>query len=125
MTGETVTVVMRVFYRYGAEAPQCNLIVCSGPKTTPMQRFVGGRVIRGNGLAFADIGVCFNGVFSEATDCRVLRVGQRHAARDSPHRLRCSPVNDRGAPAGASSEDVLAAASKHYVGSRFHGYMQE
>src|SRR6201999_1398506 len=59
--------VMKVFYTHNAEVPQCNLIVCSGPNTAPMQRFAGDRMIRRGDLVFIDIGACFNGIFSEAT----------------------------------------------------------
>ena len=59
--------VMQVFYRHGAEVPQCNLIVCTGDNTAPMQRFAGEEIVRSGDIVFMDIGACFNGVFSEAT----------------------------------------------------------
>lgn len=59
--------VMHVFYRHNAEVPQCNLIICTGENTAPMQRFAGDAMIRPGDLVFMDIGACFNGMFSEAT----------------------------------------------------------
>lgn len=59
--------VMHVFYSHNAEIPQCNLIVCTGDNTAPMQRFAGEEMIRYGDLVFMDIGACFNGMFSEAT----------------------------------------------------------
>ncbi|HEY0533152.1 MAG TPA: Xaa-Pro peptidase family protein [Actinoplanes sp.] len=64
---EILAEVMRVFYRHGAEVPQCNLIVCTGQNTAPMQRFAGETEVAEGDLVFMDIGACFNGVFSEAT----------------------------------------------------------
>jgi Xaa-Pro dipeptidase len=64
---EVLAEVMRVFYRHGAEVPQCNLIVCTGQNTAPMQRFAGETAVRNGDIVFMDIGACFNGVFSEAT----------------------------------------------------------
>jgi Xaa-Pro dipeptidase len=64
---EILAEVMRVFYRHNAEVPQCNLIVCTGDNTAPMQRFAGDTVVRPGDLVFMDIGACFNGMFSEAT----------------------------------------------------------
>lgn len=66
--------VMQVFYRHGAEVPQCNLIVCTGDNTAPMQRFAGEGVVREGDIVFMDIGACFNGMFSEAT--RTVVCGQ-------------------------------------------------
>lgn len=59
--------VMQVFYRHGAEVPQCNLIVCTGQNTAPMQRYAGETEIQEGDIVFMDIGACFDGVFSEAT----------------------------------------------------------
>lgn len=64
---EVLAEVMRVYYRHGAEVPQCNLIVCSGPNTAPMQRYAGERQIESGDLVFMDIGACFHGIFTEAT----------------------------------------------------------
>jgi Xaa-Pro aminopeptidase len=64
---EILAEVMRVFYRHGAEVPQCNLIVCTGQNTAPMQRFAGETPVAEGDIVFMDIGACFNGVFSEAT----------------------------------------------------------
>jgi Xaa-Pro aminopeptidase len=64
---EILAEVMRVFYRHGAEVPQCNLIVCTGQNTAPMQRFAGETPVAEGDIVFMDIGACFHGVFSEAT----------------------------------------------------------
>jgi Xaa-Pro aminopeptidase len=64
---EILAEVMRVFYNHNAEVPQCNLIVCTGDNTAPMQRFAGDTVVRPGDIVFMDIGACFNGMFSEAT----------------------------------------------------------
>jgi Xaa-Pro aminopeptidase len=64
---EILAEVMRVFYRHGAEVPQCNLIVCTGQNTAPMQRFAGETAVAEGDIVFMDIGACFGGVFSEAT----------------------------------------------------------
>jgi Xaa-Pro aminopeptidase len=71
---EVLAEAMAVFYRHGAEIPQCNLIVCSGPNTAPMQRYAGYRRIEPGDLVFIDIGACFGGMFSEAT--RTVAVGR-------------------------------------------------
>jgi Xaa-Pro aminopeptidase len=50
--------VMKVFYSHNAEVPQCNLIVCSGPNTAPMQRFFGKMqemiIAHGIGVGYAE-----------------------------------------------------------------------
>lgn len=64
---EVLAEAMHVFYSHGAEIPQCNLIVCTGDNTAPMQRFAGDTAVRPGDIVFMDIGACFNGMFSEAT----------------------------------------------------------
>ena len=70
---EVLADVMQVFYRHGAEVPQCNLIVCTGDNTAPMQRYAGETRIAEGDIVFMDIGACFDGLFSEAT--RTIAVG--------------------------------------------------
>ncbi|HQA60820.1 MAG: aminopeptidase P family protein [Clostridiales bacterium] len=59
--------VMKVFYAFGMEVPQCNLIVTSGEETAPLHRFASDRTIRHGDLVFMDLGGCFNGYFSDFT----------------------------------------------------------
>jgi Xaa-Pro dipeptidase len=59
--------VMKVFYSFGMEVPQCNLIVTSGEETAPLHRFASDRTIRYGDLVFMDLGGCFNGYFSDFT----------------------------------------------------------
>jgi Xaa-Pro aminopeptidase len=118
--------VMQVFYRHGAEVPQCNLIVCSGPNTAPMQRFAGDRAIRRGDLVFMDIGACFNGLFSEAT----RTIACQEPANDTQRAIYRTVYDIHWATIealrpGATAADVQAAAAKHYTGSPFHGHMQE
>jgi Xaa-Pro aminopeptidase len=117
--------VMRVFYSHNAEVPQCNLIVCSGPNTAPMQRFAGDRMIRAGDLVFMDIGACFNGIFSEATRtvaCGPPNETQRAIYRTvyDVHRATIEALRP-----GAAATDVQAAALKHYGDSPWFGKMQE
>lgn len=117
--------VMHVFYSYGAEVPQCNLIVCSGPNTAPMQRFAGDRLIRRGDLVFMDIGACFNGMFSEAT--RTVICGEPNDAQRRIYRTVYDThmaTIDALRP-GNTAQDVQAAAAKYYMGSEFEGFMQE
>lgn len=123
---EVLAEVMHTFYTYGAEIPQCNLIVCSGPNTAPMQRFAGDRMIRRGDLVFMDIGACFNGVFSEAT--RTVVCGERdndtqQAIYQLVYDTHWSTIE--ALRPGATAADVQAAALSHYAGSPFYGYMQE
>ena len=118
--------VMATFYRYGAEVPQCNLIVCSGPNTAPMQRFAGDRMIRRGDLVFMDIGACFNGLFSEATRtiaCQEPANDTQRAIYRTVYDIHRATI-DALRP-GATAADVQAAAAKHYQASPFHGQMQE
>ena len=77
--------VMQVFYRHGAEVPQCNLIVCTGENTAPMQRFAGEGVVQAGDIVFMDIGACFNGIFSEAT--RTVACGTPNEPQRDVYRL--------------------------------------
>lgn len=77
--------VMHVFYSHNAEIPQCNLIVCTGQNTAPMQRFAGDEMIRYGDLVFMDIGACFNGMFSEAT--RTVICGEPNDRQREVYRL--------------------------------------
>jgi Xaa-Pro aminopeptidase len=118
--------VMQTFYRYGAEVPQCNLIVCSGPNTAPMQRFAGDRVIRRGDLVFMDIGACFNGVFSEATRtiaCEQPDNDTQRAIYRTVYDVHWATIE--ALRPGTTAADVQAAAARHYAGSPFDGYMQK
>jgi Xaa-Pro aminopeptidase len=118
--------VMATFYRHGAEVPQCNLIVCSGPNTAPMQRFAGDRMIRRGDLVFMDIGACFNGLFSEATRtiaCQEPANDTQRAIYRTVYDIHRATI-DALRP-GATAVEVQAAAAKHYQDSPFHGRMQE
>ncbi|KUO71932.1 MAG: hypothetical protein APF77_04580 [Clostridia bacterium BRH_c25] len=64
---EVLAEVMKVFYSFGMEVPQCNLIVTSGEETAPLHRFASDRTIRYGDLVFMDLGGCFNGYFSDFT----------------------------------------------------------
>ncbi len=122
---EVLAEVMRVFYRFGAEVPQCNLIVCSGPNTAPMQRFAGDRPIAEGDLVFMDIGACFNGIFSEAT--RTVVHGRPNATQRAIYRT-VHEIHERTIEAlrpGASAEQVQAAADAPYRRSEHDGYMQK
>lgn len=59
--------VMKCFYSYGMEVPQCNLIVTSGEETAPLHRFASDRKVLPGDLVFMDLGGCFNGYFSDTT----------------------------------------------------------
>lgn len=122
---EVLAEVMRVFYNHGAEVPQCNLIVCSGPNTAPMQRFAGDRLIREGDLVFMDIGACFNGVFSEATRTVVCGTPneQQRELFQTVHQIHLDTI--ASLVPGAHFEDVQTAANEHYAGSKFHGNMQK
>jgi Xaa-Pro aminopeptidase len=123
---EVLAEVMATFYRFGAEVPQCNLIVCSGPNTAPMQRFAGDRLIRRGDLVFMDIGACFNGVFSEATRtiaCEAPGNDTQRAIYRTVYDIHRATI-DALRP-GATAADVQAAAATHYTGSRFDGHLQK
>ncbi|GIF56159.1 hypothetical protein Air01nite_22540 [Asanoa iriomotensis] len=118
--------VMKVFYTHNAEVPQCNLIVCSGPNTAPMQRFAGDRLIRRGDLVFIDIGACFNGIFSEATrtiPCGAPDNDTQRAIYRTVYDIHLATIESLRP--GATATDVQAAALKHYADSPFFGKMQE
>lgn len=121
---EVLADVMHVFYRFGAEVPQCNLVVCSGPNTAPMQRFAGDRMIAEGDLVFMDIGACFNGLFSEAT--RTIVVGRPNKKQQEIYRA-VYEIHQKTIAAfksGAHYRDVQDAAEGPYQASPFVGYMQ-
>jgi Xaa-Pro aminopeptidase len=121
---EVLAEVMRVFYRHGAEVPQCNLIVCSGPNTAPMQRFAGDRRIEEGDLVFMDVGACFNGIFSEAT--RTIACGTPNAEQRKIYRtvVDINEATIASIRAGIPAEDVKAAAAAPYHASDYTGRMQ-
>jgi Xaa-Pro aminopeptidase len=123
---EVLAEVMHLFYTFGAEVPQCNLIVCSGPNTAPMQRFAGDRLIRRGDLVFMDIGACFNGMFSEATRtvvCEEPDNDTQRAIYRTVYDIHMATIESLRP--GANAADVQAAALKHYADSPFFGFMQE
>ena len=116
--------VMQVFYQHGAEVPQCNLIVCTGDNTAPMQRFAGETVIQEGDLVFMDIGACFKGVFSEAT--RTIVVGtpneQQREIFQLVHRLHMALI-DAVAP-GVTGADLQDVAGRILAGSPYEHMLQ-
>lgn len=122
---EVLAEAMSVFYRHGAEIPQCNLIVCSGPNTAPMQRYAGYRRMQGGDLVFIDIGACFGGMFSEAT--RTVVVGQPNERQREIYRLVHDihlRLIDAMVP-GATAGELQAAAAGAIGGSPLGGWMQK
>jgi Xaa-Pro aminopeptidase len=116
--------VMQVFYRHGAEVPQCNLIVCTGENTAPMQRFAGETVIRTGDIVFMDIGACFDGVFSEAT--RTVACGEPNERQREifqfVHRLHMALI---GAIApGVTGADLQKVAEGILEGSGYEDRLQ-
>lgn len=116
--------VMQVFYRHGAEVPQCNLIVCTGENTAPMQRFAGETVIQLGDIVFMDIGACFDGVFSEAT--RTVACGepneQQREIFQFVHRLHLALI---GAVApGVTGADLQKIAEDILAGSGYEDRLQ-
>ena len=121
---EVLAVAMDVFYRLGAEVPQCNLIVCAGPNTMPMQRYAGDRIIEAGDLVMLDLGACFHGLFSELARtvvCEEPNERQRAVFRVAKeiHEATIAALRP-----GASHADVRDAAAGAYVGSEFDGLMQ-
>lgn len=121
---EVLAVAMAVLFRHGAEVPQCNLIVCSGPNTMPMQRFAGERPIENGDIVILDLGGCFGGMFSElarTTVCGSPNPRQREVYRTAAEILDATA----GAlHAGVSPADVQRAAGVPYEASPFAGRMQ-
>jgi len=121
---DVLAVAMGVLFRNGAEVPQCNLIVCSGPNTMPMQRFAGERAIEPGDLVMLDLGGCFGGVFSElarTTVCGTPHPEQRAIYRAAVDILEgtIGALHD-----GVTAREVQAAAASHYDPSPFVGRMQ-
>ncbi|TDC50922.1 aminopeptidase P family protein [Jiangella ureilytica] len=117
--------VMHEFYTHNAEVPQCNLIVCTGDNTAPMQRFAGDQLVRYGDLVFMDIGACFNGMFSEET--RTVVVGTPHETQREVYRLvhaLHSALIDAVRP-GATGEDLQSVAAGVLDGHRFGGNLQK
>jgi Xaa-Pro aminopeptidase len=122
---EVLAEAMAVFYRHGAEIPQCNLIVCSGPNTAPMQRYAGYRRIEPGDLVFIDIGACFGGMFSEAT--RTVVLNEPNADQRAIYRLVLDvhrAVIDAATP-GATGEDLQEAAAVAMAGTPYASFMQK
>ncbi len=122
---EILAEAMYVFYKFGAEVPQCNLIVCSGPNTSPMQRFAGERMVRSGDLVFMDLGACFNGVFSEAA--RTVVCGEPNEAQRAIYRTTYDThwATINAMKPGVKAADVQAAAEGPYRASPYYGYMQK
>lgn len=122
---EILAEVMRVFYRFGAEVPQCNLVVCTGDNTAPMQRFAGDSVVAYGDIVFMDIGACFNGVFSEAT--RTVACGEpndrQRAIYRHVHELHMAII-ERMHP-GTPARELQQVVRDLHNGSEFDGYMQK
>jgi Xaa-Pro aminopeptidase len=117
--------VMHEFYTHNAEVPQCNLIVCTGDNTAPMQRFAGDQMVRYGDLVFMDIGACFNGMFSEET--RTVAVGTPNETQrevyglvHTLHQALISAVRP-----GATGEDLQEVAGRVLGGHRFGGNLQK
>jgi Xaa-Pro aminopeptidase len=121
---DVLGVAMGVLYRHGAEVPQCNLIVCSGPNTMPMQRFAGERAIEDGDLVVLDLGGCFDGVFSELA--RTVVCGTPNDTQRAIYRIAAEILEATiGALHGnALPRDVQAAAGGPYQQSPFAGRMQ-
>jgi Xaa-Pro dipeptidase len=122
---EILAEAMAAFYRYGAEVPQCNLIVCSGPNTAPMQRYAGTRRVEPGDLVFMDIGACFGGIFSEAT--RTVVLDRAHPDQAAIH-ATVLDVHRRTIDAmvpGATGEDLQAAGARALDGSPYAAHMQK
>jgi Xaa-Pro aminopeptidase len=105
--------------------PQCNLIVCSGPNTMPMQRFAGERAIEPGDLVMLDLGGCFGGIFSElarTTVCGTPHPTQRAIYRAAADILEATIGALHG---GATGAEAQAAAGRPYDASPFAGTMQK
>lgn len=121
---DVLAVAMETLYRHNAEVPQCNLIVCSGPSTAPMQRYASERVIEPGDLVMLDIGGCFMGMFSELA--RTVVCGQASADQRGIFATTAA-IRDAtiGAiRAGATYREVQQAAGVPYLGSPYEGRMQ-
>jgi Xaa-Pro dipeptidase len=122
---EILAEVMRVFYRNGAEVPQCNLIVCTGDNTAPMQRFAGETMVRPGDIVFMDIGACFNGMFSEAT--RTVVCGepnpQQQAVYSLAHTLHEEVIG--ALTPGVSGIDIQKVAEGVLSGNKLGQFVQK
>jgi Xaa-Pro aminopeptidase len=122
---EVLAEAMRVFYRHGAEVPQCNLVVCSGPNTVPMQRYAGYRQIQPGDLVFMDIGACFGGMFTEAT--RTVVLGLPNETQRAIYRL-VYEIHRRVIEVirpGATADDLRGAAADSLDRSEYGSAMQK
>jgi len=122
---EILAEVMRVFYRHGAEVPQCNLIVCTGDNTAPMQRFAGETMVRPGDIVFMDIGACFNGMFSEAT--RTVICGEPNPMQRSIYQL-VHTLHEAVIGAlrpGVTGTDLQKVAQEVLNGSEFGIFVQK
>ncbi|MEY3019659.1 MAG: hypothetical protein RLZZ272_643 [Actinomycetota bacterium] len=122
---EVLAEVMKVFYDNNAEVPQCNLIVCTGENTAPMQRFAGDDRIRYGDLVFMDIGACFNGMFSEAT--RTVVCGEPNDTQREIYRL-VHRMHERLIGAvrpGATGEDLQRVAAEVLDGHAYADRLQK
>jgi Xaa-Pro aminopeptidase len=122
---EVLAEVMKVFYDNNAEVPQCNLIVCTGENTAPMQRFAGDDRIRHGDLVFMDIGACFNGMFSEAT--RTVVCGEPNEQQREIYRL-VHHMHERLIGAirpGVAGEQLQAVAQEVLGGHRYADRLQK
>ncbi|MBM2832834.1 MAG: hypothetical protein HW414_1886, partial [Dehalococcoidia bacterium] len=121
---EVLADVMHTFYTYGAEIPQCNLVVCSGPNTAPMQRFAGDRMIQQGDLVFMDLGACWNGMFSEAT--RTVICGtpnpQQRQIYQTVYDLHWRLIH--AMKPGVTAKELQEAIEPAYRESPFYGHMQ-
>jgi Xaa-Pro aminopeptidase len=121
---EVLGEAMRVLFRLGAEVPQCNLIVCSGPNTMPMQRFAGERRIGVGDLVMLDLGACFHGMFSElarTTTCGDPNDEQRAVYRAA---YEIQEATIEALHGGVTAADVQRAAGVPYLDSPYSGLMQ-
>lgn len=122
---EILARVMDVFYRFGAEVPQCNLVIATGDNTAPMQRFAGDTRVSEGDIVFMDIGACFHGVFSEAT--RTVACGepseQQMAVYRHVHRLHMT-MAEMLRP-GVAATDVQEAVGRLQEQSPYATNMQK
>ena len=122
---EILAEVMRVFYRHGAEVPQCNLIVCTGQNTAPMQRFAGRTPVAEGDIVFMDVGACFDGMFSEAT--RTVACGEpnprQRAVYRAVHDLHEAMIGDL-AP-GRTAAEMQATAGRLLDAGPYRQYLQK
>jgi Xaa-Pro aminopeptidase len=121
---DVLAVAMDVFYHHSAEVPQCNLVVCSGPNTMPMQRFAGDRVVEDGDLVMLDLGACFHGMFSELARSVVCGApnAQQRAVYRTAYEIHETTIG--ALRAGVSAADVRDAAAVPYNASPFVGRMQ-